>query len=135
MLRYSSINLDNNGTLRDVYPSAVGSTTGQMASGAQDQTGAGRSGFLSAGSGEIEAAAIAGGSINPVVGGIIFFVMVFGLMVVAKRLGTDDDFKSLKPSIYNIVTIAFAAAAGLPLLKYAAVKAKIPGVSSWILAA
>jgi hypothetical protein len=130
MMRYSPLNLSNGFTLRDTYPTAQGTTTSQQTSGATTGPAAQTGGAND----EVSAAALPGG-VNPLIGGLVFFGLVFGLMFLAKRLGTDDDFRSLRPSVYNVVTIALAATAGMPLLKYAAVKAKIPGVSAWILAA
>lgn len=127
-----SIANNNGGTVRDVYPTAVGATTGQSATGATSVT---PGGAMPASNDPVTKAAVIGGTGNPVVAGIIFFVLVFGLMFLAKRLGTDDDFKSLKPSVYNVVTIAFAATAGMPVLKFLATKFPVPGVSTWVLAA
>ncbi len=123
---------NNNGyTNRDVYPTAVGPTTGQIATGATPGT----AGAAPVVNDPVSSAAQIGGTGNPVIAGIIFFGLIFGLMFLAKRLGTDEDFKSLKPSIYNVVTIALAATAGMPLLKFAATKVPVPGLSTWILAA
>lgn len=137
---FDSIKLDNGSTLRDVYPTAMGKSIGEFATGATPG-GSVRSGAVAGAvapdnpNDEVAQAAAIGGQVNPLIGGLIFIGLVFGLMFIAKRLGTDDDFKSLKPSVYNVFTVSLAAAAGLPLLKYAAVKVKIPGVSTWILAA
>ncbi len=137
---YNRLSLDNGFTYRDAYPTATGSTIGQYATGANPGGPVAPGSRVAAGTApmendEVAQAAAIGGQINPIIGGLIFIALVFGLMFLAKRLGTDDDFKSLKPSVYNVLTVSLAAAAGLPLLKYAAVKVKIPGVSTWILAA
>lgn len=125
---------NNNGvTVRDVYPTAVGSTTGQNATGATAAAPGGA--VMPVANDAVSRAAMIGGTGNPVVAGIIFFVLVFGLMFLAKRLGTDEDFKSLKPSVYNVVTIAMAATAGMPVLKLLATKFPVPGISTWVLAA
>lgn len=130
---YSSLYNFNGNTFRDIYPTGRGATVGQIASGANSGRGTAPTQSAEVEM-EAEAAALPGG-VSPLLGGVIFVALVFGLMFLAKRLGTDDDFKSLKPSIYNVVTVSLAAAAGLPLLKYGAIKLKIPGVSAWILAA
>lgn len=126
-----AIYLNNGMTVRDSYPTAQGSTVSQVATGPSVGAAPGPTSQTAA---NIEAASLPGG-VSPIIGGFVFVALVFGLMFLAKRLGTDDDFKSLRPSVYNVVTIATAAAAGLPLLKYGAVKLRIPGVSAWIMAA
>ena len=132
---YSAQNIDNGTTLRDTYPTAMGSSTAQLSSGATPGQPGRATGAMPMQNDEVTDAAMIGGQVNPLIGGLIFIALVFGLMFLAKRLGPDDDVKSLKPSVYNVVTVSFAAACGLPLLKFAAVKFKIPGVSTWILAA
>lgn len=131
MNRYNTISLNNGTSLRDTYPTAMGQSTSQIATG---MASAGPATQAEAVADGVAAAALPGG-VSPVIGGLVFFGLVFGLMFLAKRMGTDDDFKSLKPSVYNVATISLAAAAGLPLLKYGAVRLRIPGVSAWIMAA
>jgi hypothetical protein len=125
---------NNNGfNFRDVYPTSPGSTVGQNATGGTSAAPGGA--VMPTSNDAVSKAAAIGGQANPVVAGIVFMALVFGLMFLAKRLGTDDDFKSLKPSVYNVVTIALAATAGMPVLKFLATKFPVPGLSTWILAA
>lgn len=125
---------NNNGfTYRDVYPTAPGSTIGQNATGGTSAAPGGA--VMPVSNDAVSNAAAIGGQANPVIAGIVFIALVFGLMLLAKRLGTDEDFKSLKPSVYNVVTIALAATAGMPVLKYLATKFPVPGLSTWVLAA
>lgn len=128
--------LNNGTTLRDTYATATGSSTGQIATGQNSGVPARASGVQPMQNDEVAQAAQLGGQVNPVIGGVIFIALVAGLMFVARKFGPpDDDFKSFRPSIYNAVFVGLTAAAGLPLLKFAAVKFKIPGVTNWILAA
>lgn len=120
--------------VRDVYPTAMGQTIGQAATGGTSAVPA-PAGAGMPGPDAVSRAAAIGGQANPVVAGIVFFALVFGLMFLAKHLGTDEDFKSLKPSVYNVVTIALAATAGMPVLKFLATKFPVPGLSTWVLAA
>jgi hypothetical protein len=123
---------NNNGaTLRDIYPTARGASISQATTGATNTPAP----VGSPGNDAVANAASIGGQANPIIAGMVFFALVFGLMFLAKRLGTDDDFKAIKPSVYNVVTIALAATAGMPLLKFAATKFPVPGLSTWILAA
>jgi hypothetical protein len=123
---------DNGFTGRDVYPTSMGATSAQQVSGSNPglpNRGGGPTGNA------VETAAQIGGQGNPIVGGLVFLALVVGLMFFAKWAGNTDDFKSIKPSVYNVFTIALAATAGMPVLKYAATKFPIPGVSTWVLAA
>lgn len=128
-MRYEDLYINNATTLRDVYPSAMGFTTGNAVTAT--------TGAISSDSKKVsdKAVSFSAPSSNPLVGGIVFVALVLVLMFSARYLGTDDEFKQLKPSVYNVITIALAAAAGLPLIKYLAVKTGIPSVRDWILAA
>lgn len=128
-MRYEDLYINNATTLRDVYPSAMGFTTGNAVTAT---TGSVSSDVEKASD---KAVSFSAPSSNPLVGGIVFVGLVVVLMFSARYLGTDDEFKQLKPSVYNVITIALAAAAGLPLIKYLAVKTGIPSVRDWILAA
>lgn len=55
---------------------------------------------------------------NPVTGAIIFIGLVVLIMWMVHSFGkADESFKHIKPSIYDVVIITLAAAAGIPLLK------------------
>lgn len=128
-MRYEDLYINNATTLRDVYPSAFGFTTGAAATTTTSSASGGsdsvdmpqKSAFVPAS--------------NPLIGGAVFIGLVVVLMLSARYLGTDDEFRQLKPSVYNVLTIALAAAAGLPLVKYLAVKTGIPSIRDWVLAA
>jgi hypothetical protein len=127
-MTYEDLILNNGTTLRDVYPSAFGQTTGAAATQGNGKPSVSKTDAA------VSSSTFAPAS-NPLVGGAVFVGLVVALMLSAKYLGTDDEFKQLKPSVYNVITIALAAAAGLPLIKYLAVKINIPSVRDWILAA
>jgi hypothetical protein len=128
-MRYEDLYINNATTLRDVYPSAMGFTTGNAVTAT--------TGGMTSDAEKVseKAVSFSAPSSNPLVGGVVFVALVVVLMISARYLGTDDEFKQLKPSVYNVITIALAAAAGLPLIKYLAVKTGIPSVRDWILAA
>jgi hypothetical protein len=117
-----------------MYPTAIGSDVGTVATGQPPSMPGG------------QVAPITGdplmgvSSQGIIMGGIVFVALVFGLMFLAKRLGTDDDFKALRPRVYNVATIGLAAAAGLPLIKLAVVKVAslfppLKPVAAWVAAA
>lgn len=130
---YDDWNIANNNgtTLRDVYPTAVGQTIAQAATGGA--TPGGRAMMVPGGpNADAQKAAMIGGQGNIVIGGLVFFGLVFGLMILATKIGGSDDFKSLKPSVYNVLTIGLAATAGIPVFKYIFAKFPVPGVSAWV---
>jgi hypothetical protein len=101
--------------LRDVYPTATGNDTGAAATGRAPSPG-----------GSVQPitndplAAVSGQGV--IIGGLVFLALVVGLMFAAKYAGNNEDFKALKPSAYNVVIVALAAAAGLPVIKLGALK-------------
>lgn len=119
--------------LRNAYPTAVGRTIGQngtamrMANEPTDVASEDHS--------EVAKAVSIGGQSSAVIGGVVFLALLLGLMFLAKRVGTDDDFRSIKPSAYNVLTISLAAIVGIPVWKFLVTKFPIPGVSTWVLTA
>ena len=79
---------------------------------------------------------------NFFIGLIVFVVFCLVIMWVAHRFGPDDgEFKSIRASAYNVLFVAFVAAAGLPVIKIAIASAASAGVplmsnaSAWVQAA
>jgi hypothetical protein len=63
-----------------------------------------------------------------------FSVLLILLMLVAHKMGGEEArFGSIKGSIYNVFIISASAFVGLPLLRVAAIKSKIPGLMQWAL--
>jgi hypothetical protein len=120
---------------RDIYPTSLGVDSSTAATGAAPSPGG--------------AVAPVGDAAGPMVniapqgiiaGGIAFLALIFLLMFAARRLGETDDFRAIKPSVYNVVIMGMAAAAGLPLIKYsvwkvASVFPLAKPVAAWVLAA
>lgn len=119
--------------LRNAYPTAIGRTIGQngtamrMANEPTDVASEDHS--------EVAKAVSIGGQSSAVIGGVVFLALMLGLMFLAKSVGTDDDFRSIKPSAYNVLTISLAAIVGIPVWKFLVTKFPIPGVSTWVLTA
>lgn len=124
----------NTFNLRNVYPTAMGMTTGQNGSSMDQQVS-----DVAPSNGNaptpVDQAAMIGGQGSAVIAGVIFLALLVGLMFLAKRLGTDENFSSIKPSAYNVLTISLAALVGLPIWKYIFTRFPIPGISTWALAA
>lgn len=70
---------------------------------------------------------------------VIWWVGLLGLLValvfVARKTGTEEDFRNIKPTGYNFLTITLTSIVGIVALKTLAAKYRIPGASDVILAA
>lgn len=56
---------------------------------------------------------------NPIVGLVVFIVLVALLMFTAQKMGSDGDFKNIKASFYNVLLISLVAVIGIPVWKMA----------------
>lgn len=129
--------LDVNTTnLRNLYPTALGNTIGQAGS-AQNQTGvpAGVSNAPSGVDAVQEQALSIGGQANPVIGGIVFIALIVGLGLLARKVGTIDDFKNVRVTPYNVLIVSMAAIIGMPIWKWFFTRFPVPGVSTWVASA
>lgn len=113
----------------NVYPSDAGNPLAIAAT-------AGSTATISGGVGP---GAAAGAATTPQGGGvkgwIVLVVLYLVLSFVAKKAGQAEEFKNIRLSAYNVLTITLAAILGITLLKVAVTKVPIPGVTPLILAA
>lgn len=84
---------------------------------------------------EISQAAEMGKRGNPIIALLALGVMVGLLMWGSHKLGTDEDFKNIRLSSFNILTIGWVAIIGLTVWKFVFTKIKVPGLSTIVLAA
>lgn len=61
--------------------------------------------------------------------------LLVAMVVVARKTGTEEDFRNIKPTGYNFLTITLTSIVGIVALKTLAAKYRIPGASDVILAA
>lgn len=132
--------MDTNFTsLRNLYPSAQGQTVAVGGTGTNRQTPAMAGGSPAAPATDapdpVARAVAIGGQANPIIAGLVLAGLLIGFMFLAKRLGTDDDFRSVRPTIYNGLTISGICIIFIPLWKYVFTRFPIPGASTWVLAA
>lgn len=66
---------------------------------------------------------------------IALTVLLFGLMFLAKKLGTEKDFSNIKLSVYNVLIISLAAIVGMSFWKVLFTRIPVPGLSAIVLAA
>lgn len=124
----------NSFSLRDVYPTATGSTTAQSGSGSNSNVASPKAAAVDkTASDPVSFASAVGQSGNIVVAGIVLVALVFGIMMLSEKFGGEGN-NSIKATFFNVMIIGLAAAVGTPIWKYLAVKFPIPGASSWILA-
>jgi hypothetical protein len=89
-----------------------------------------------AASSEAAQAAQVGAQGSPIIALVVMAILLFGLMFVAKRFGSEGStFSSIKLSVYNILVISLAAIIGINFFKLVFTKFKVPGVSTMVLAA
>lgn len=54
---------------------------------------------------------------------------------IARRAGGEEDFRNIRPTVYNFLTITLTAIVGIVGLKVLAARFRVPGASDVILAA
>jgi hypothetical protein len=70
--------------------------------------------------------------INPLVGGVVILLVLFGVKMLREWKATEGDVKDIKAGLYSTVVVTLMAAAGLPILKAILAKYQIPGVSAYV---
>lgn len=115
---------------RNVYPTFEGESLGQIASG---QDIGPTPGEVEAGvNGEVDAALRVGGQANPLVGLLVFVLLVAAIGFIAHRFGEAGAFSNIKANAYNALFISLVAVAGIPIWKAVFTFFKVPGASTWV---
>lgn len=115
--------------VKDVYPTMGDESLGGIATG--DLLGP-TPGEVEAGTSEIDQALTIGGQANPLVGALVFLLLLVATMWVMHRLGREGDFSNIKASAYNALVIGWTAILTIPVFKFLFTKIKLPGVSTWV---
>lgn len=125
--------------LRQMYPTALGQTIGQSGTSSNQMPSASGASVTGAAPNAaptaIDNAAAIGGQGSAITGGLVFLGLLIGLMILAKKLGSESDFSNIKLSAFNVLIIGLAALIGLPVWKYFFTRFPIPALSTWALAA
>lgn len=70
--------------------------------------------------------------------GVYWWLGTLGLLMllvfVARRAGGEEDFRNIRPTAFNFLTITLTSIVGITALKIIAAKYKIPGASDLIMA-
>jgi hypothetical protein len=118
--------------LRDIYPTAGGPSTSEIAGSKVSVNGQARP--TSDAEQVAEKAVTYQPASNVFVGGAVFLGLLVLLMFIANRLGEDGEFANIKLSAYNVLIIGLAATVGQPIWKYLAYRSGIKPISDWALA-
>lgn len=113
---------------RAVYPTAPGGTLASA--------GAAISGNTTQGAPNGDTVVVTPSASGKSVGWWVGFVAFLVLMVwAARKAGGEEDFRNIRPTFYNFLTITLTAVVGIVGLKVIAAKWRVPGASDIILAA
>lgn len=133
----------NDITARTVYPTAGGASLGVRSTAyspfsvGADGSGS-RSAVLAPGGATTqdavtEAAASSGGFLGqPVTWWVLLLAMLYGVRFIGAKLGSGEEFKSLKVSVFNIVTVSLMSIVGIGLMKVLVNRFRIPGLTPFI---
>jgi hypothetical protein len=64
-----------------------------------------------------------------------FLGLLAAMVFIARKAGTEEDFRNIRPTAYNFLTITLTSIVGIVAFKTLAAKYRIPGASDVILAA
>lgn len=126
---------------RTVYPTAGGGSLGSRSTAASpyDVTGGASQGAsMNAGenastTGE-NADALAGGGIlgQPLSWWVLLIIMLYGVRFIGTKIGSGEEFKNLRVSVFNIVTVSLMAIVGIGFMKVLFNRFKVPGLTAFV---
>jgi hypothetical protein len=122
----------NTTPVRSFYPTFGGPTSGEMGGPTPDRVDPTNAAPM----GEVAQAMAVGASGSPLMWWVALLVMLVGLMFLVRYIGGEEaksDFASIKPSVYNILIISFAAIIGINFFKVVFTRFKVPGLSTIVL--
>lgn len=127
--------VNNSTAVKNVYPTANGPTTGVRASAATPYAAALTSQTSQAGT-DSDGAIVTKGAFlgQPFTWWGLLFAMLLGLMFVARKLGSDDEFRNIRLSAYNVIVISLAAIVGIAFFKVVFSRFRVPGLSDVVAA-
>lgn len=117
---------------RDVYPTSAGGGLGDAASA---MNGASNVASPSGGAAVAANTNVINTSGRSVWWWVGLIGLLFVLIFVARRTGTEEDFRNIRPTGYNFLAITLTSIIGIVGLKILAARFPIPGASDVIMAA
>lgn len=121
---------------RNIYGSASGPTIGNMHSPMTpyEVTPVTQAGNTDAngGTAPVNKSSAAGFMGQPLSWFLVLIVMLVGLKFVASKLGGDEEFKSIRVSVHNVIIISLAAVIGIGFFKVVFNRWPVPGLTTYI---
>lgn len=71
---------------------------------------------------------------NPLYGFVVLALMLVGLAFLARRVGTVEEFRDIRLSVYNIIVISLAAIIGINFWKVLLTRFPVPHITPAVLA-
>lgn len=125
---------------RTIYPTAGGGSLGSRSTSASPYS-IGDAGSQSATIGPDGAVSSAENADSLTSGGLLgqplaWWALLLGLLYAVRfagtRLGSGEEFKNLKVSVFNIVTVSLMAVVGIGFLKVLLNRFKVPGLTPFV---
>lgn len=126
---------------RTVYPTAGGGTLGTRSTAASpyDVTGGASQGATMSGgenatsTGENATAMTSGGLLGqPLSWWVLLIVLLYGVRFIGSKIGSGEEFKNLRVSVFNIVTVSLMAVVGIGFLKVLFNRFQVPGLTAFV---
>lgn len=126
---------------RTIYPTAGGGTLGSRSTALSPYAvGEGGSsatmtpdGAISTDENSAAMGATAGGLLGqPLSWWLLLIVLLYGVRFAGSKLGSGEEFKSLRVSVFNIVTVSLMAIVGIGFMKVLFNRFKVPGLTTFV---
>lgn len=126
---------------RTVYPTAGGGSLGSRSTALSPYaiTEGGQSATMTAdgvvSTDENSAAmdAASGGLLGqPLSWWVLLIVLLYGVRFIGSKIGSGEEFKNLRVSVFNIVTVSLMAIVGIGFMKVLFNRFKVPGLTSFV---
>jgi hypothetical protein len=69
---------------------------------------------------------------QPIAWWVFLIVILYGVRFIGAKLGSGEEFKSLKVSVFNIVTVSLMAIVGIGFMKVLFNRFKVPGLTPFV---
>jgi len=126
-------------TLQDVYGPRSGRMASTSATATPGATAPAGRGFRAALTPQERGAAggmdfTAGAASKPLYGVAVLAALLVGLSLLAQRVGTQEDFREVRLSVYNVIVIGLAAIVGILFWKVLFTRFPVPHITPAVLA-
>lgn len=138
MLSFKSL-AANDVPARTIYPTAGGGSLGSRSTAASPYSIADMSSQAAqlapdgATAGTQDDAPTSSGILGqPISWWVLLVVLLYGVRFAGAKLGSGEEFKSLKVSVFNIVTVSLMAIVGIGFAKVLFNRFKVPGLTPFV---